>query len=1354
MGLVILLTAGFFVLISYGSEIAGGILKDLVAKQTDNKYALDFSEIKISAVDKEIIIHNLNLTKDINIDTDTSKQVYKIQVPKVELGLASLASIYFSRELNFTSIKIHDPEIMIKKFESTGEKTSFSLETGTLYNSISDYLTLFRIQNFNIDNASINFIKNSKKSPIDVLVDQIDFTVSDFLLDSAASDTTKFLYADKIELIISNQVFDLADSIHQVTFDEFHISTGTGDILFKNLKLTPKENIDVNNIPSYFNIKIPEFNFRGLDFHDAYTKNYLSLDSVRILNPSIEIRSDKSGRQKKNLNLLDLSTKLFEVVDIGKVFLDNADINIHLINDQLNQSFFANDLNLNVTKLYIDSTKTQPSEWMHIFKDLSLEASDFRTHVIDSTHSLQVNHLAYSTLKSNLKITGLYINPLLSNSSELSISVRVRELESIGLTSLKRLVTGHLTMDELKITNPDLELNLPANNSSGAKPHPFLQTLNIGRFNLTEANLNFIQEDKEVEIENLDIQMRKVTFQPSDLEYFVFHKFTPVSHIKLGSLSLDSDAIKLSLDHLGLDNWKDLAASNVFVKPSTTPEPFTFSKVRVTEFDLDHFLHNQLLAFDTLILDNPVINLHPSKHNENNSVKLRTWAHHTAFKEVKLQNGKLTKFGDSTIQVHLENFDAELSKFHYDSLKDEYYTHVGYRSDSVYIHLEKIDHQITGTDFSISIKDSTFHAKQLHIKPLSHKSANQINVSTRELRLHQIDFHRLINEQQIHFYDGYLLSPKANVVLEKEANTESNLAKDLLKFTSLNVSNGKLHLENHISDSSMIVDVNHINVLINHFDLGKDSTIYSAKNYLADFQNLSIKRYSNDVPVTIKRAFINTKKGNIQIAGLDIVESDKLKIHIPKLEIVGLNPETLAHTKSYVLDSLIFDQPILTLDLNQTEGKKKSNNGNKAPSVTINNISLTKGIGSIKKEGFNFNEPLLLTEFNLNIDSFYIDSTSTKFSLSETLKNTNFSLADFALMTPDSLYQIQINSMNYDGEHNQIVLRDVGLNPLYSRNDFQGHIAYQQDWFNLRLSSIILDNPDVKKYLEDEFLDIDEIRINNFSLDTHRDKRLPVPPDFEKPLPQKLIANIPLLFNVDQVTVKSSFISHSEFSPSGTLPGSIFFNNLNAEIKNITNSPELLKKDSIMLFHSKGTMMTTGHFDVNVKFNMKDSSQFFVLDGTLKDMNLTELNRLLEHTAFVHIKDGFNKYVEFNFEANNDYALGTMKFYYDNLKITVLNPEDATNKGHGASFKSFFANTFVVNKKNPHFLFVREGDIFYYRDTNKAIFNYWAKALLSGVVSSIGAKNNKKEIKQLNEELKAEIDRKKAKSQKKSAVQK
>jgi len=112
-------------------------------------------------------------------------------------------------------------------------------------------------------------------------------------------------------------------------------------------------------------------------------------------------------------------------------------------------------------------------------------------------------------------------------------------------------------------------------------------------------------------------------------------------------------------------------------------------------------------------------------------------------------------------------------------------------------------------------------------------------------------------------------------------------------------------------------------------------------------------------------------------------------------------------------------------------------------------------------------------------------------------------------------------------------------------------------------------------------------------------------------------------------------------------------------------------------------------------------------------------------------------------EGNNDYAIGSMQFLYDNLHFNLIGKKKGTTSSMGPAMGSFFANTFIVNRNNPKLVLVRNGDIYFERDTTKSVINYITKSTLSGVVSSIGARNNRKYIRKVNKEAKEKQDRKK-----------
>jgi len=70
---------------------------------------------------------------------------------------------------------------------------------------------------------------------------------------------------------------------------------------------------------------------------------------------------------------------------------------------------------------------------------------------------------------------------------------------------------------------------------------------------------------------------------------------------------------------------------------------------------------------------------------------------------------------------------------------------------------------------------------------------------------------------------------------------------------------------------------------------------------------------------------------------------------------------------------------------------------------------------------------------------------------------------------------------------------------------------------------------------------------------------------------------------------------------------------------------------------------------------------------------------------------------------------------------------DTTKKNFTLSFKNFVANEFVLKGNNN-----KQVQVFYIRDEEKFIFNYWFKTIFSGVIASAGIRNDKKYVKQYN----------------------
>jgi hypothetical protein len=62
---------------------------------------------------------------------------------------------------------------------------------------------------------------------------------------------------------------------------------------------------------------------------------------------------------------------------------------------------------------------------------------------------------------------------------------------------------------------------------------------------------------------------------------------------------------------------------------------------------------------------------------------------------------------------------------------------------------------------------------------------------------------------------------------------------------------------------------------------------------------------------------------------------------------------------------------------------------------------------------------------------------------------------------------------------------------------------------------------------------------------------------------------------------------------------------------------------------------------------------------------------------------------------------------------------------------SFGANTFLLRKNNNS----RPGNVFFIRQRDRSAINYLIKIAMSGMMSSVGIKNNRKMIRQYKHEL-------------------
>ena len=162
-------------------------------------------------------------------------------------------------------------------------------------------------------------------------------------------------------------------------------------------------------------------------------------------------------------------------------------------------------------------------------------------------------------------------------------------------------------------------------------------------------------------------------------------------------------------------------------------------------------------------------------------------------------------------------------------------------------------------------------------------------------------------------------------------------------------------------------------------------------------------------------------------------------------------------------------------------------------------------------------------------------------------------------------------------------------------------------------------------------------------------------------------------------------------------------------------------------------MYNQADFVTTASFKMDDSLNTFEVKGIVGSFELPILNSILTPAARIQVNKGISQRLEFDMVANEDFAIGKMFLKYKKLGFQIVNKGDFEHTGFGNSILSFWANR-LVKSRNPAFLTKKQGTIYFERDKTKAFINLTVKGLLSGLVSSVGIKNNRKKLKKMGVE--------------------
>lgn len=505
--------------------------------------------------------------------------------------------------------------------------------------------------------------------------------------------------------------------------------------------------------------------------------------------------------------------------------------------------------------------------------------------------------------------------------------------------------------------------------------------------------------------------------------------------------------------------------------------------------------------------------------------------------------------------------------------------------------------------------------------------------------------------------------------------------------------------------------------------------------------------------IEYKNLDVNPINGNLKllefklIPDLKIYEKLKLEekapdniyqLQVDALIIKNANAKEAVATKKLSIKDIIINHPKLIITnerqaYNDTVTVPKKN---KTPYELIKDIFSELKINTIAFKDIDFTfinksnkkeKKTALRNLDITITDLLVDSLASKDSSRVYYtKNVEINIKNYQMPTPDSLYFLKMDGLNFSTNKNLLSLKNVKLQPRLKKAEFHKKVGIAKDRFDLTFNEILIKDMNFDLFLKQQKLYANSLTINKADVDVYNNNAYKkIKQDKTGKFPHQQLLKLALDMKIATLYLNNVNISYSEFDRKSKKTGRIDFKNTNGTITNVSNDAKSLAKNSVM----KATLNTKAFgkapLKLTINFYMNSKIGAFDYYGTIGTFDGKLVNQIVKPLGMAEITSADIQKLSFNIKANQKTATGSVDFYYTNLSVNILKKDDDGNfKKQGVI--SVLANNFILQQQNPNKKGqFTKGKVLYERPYYASFFNYLWQSLFTGIKESVGVSREK-----------------------------
>lgn len=457
----------------------------------------------------------------------------------------------------------------------------------------------------------------------------------------------------------------------------------------------------------------------------------------------------------------------------------------------------------------------------------------------------------------------------------------------------------------------------------------------------------------------------------------------------------------------------------------------------------------------------------------------------------------------------------------------------------------------------------------------------------------------------------------------------------------------------------------------------------------------------------------------------EILTYEEIDVNILNRNISFSNPEINLAPHSILADEIAIDginyyqylvsgkvrvgtvrvkNPDVTLRDEEEEASRQ--NGKFEEDINVEALIISNGsIHKLDQETKEKDIFVLLRSFTLSDVSVNAETMENKIPFR--YESYNFEV-DSLKMKLDA--QHDFSTGRFTANDGRISANSLRILPKYDKIEFQQHIPYEKDRFELMVENVSFDAFSWDFKNDTLQLKSPLLTVKVADLEVYRNKLIRDDPR-KKSLYSEKIRNLPLKIGLDTVKVQDGKIVYQEKVKESRPPGVVRFFDLDGTITNVTNIG--MDRDDFpqTVVHANAHFMNEGRVEVDWEFDISNELEKFTISGTLGSVSGEALTSFVKPALNVEVEGGID-YMAFNFAGNDDKAMGDVRLKYSDFEVNVLKDDGTEKSSFWSTVANFFISDEAVNDDvvNP--------DLEVTRNKKRSFWNFLWLMIREGALSS------------------------------------